>query len=95
MGCDTLCQVNHTLGRFLTMFIRDKQNTVENTVREARTVIGLTQEELAQKVQATRQTIISIEKGNYVPSVLLALKIAAVLGRKVEDLFKISNNEKI
>ena len=94
-GCDIVCQVNHTLGRFLTMFIRDKQNTVENTVREARTVFELTQEELAQKVQATRQTIISIEKGNYVPSVLLALKIAEVLGRKVEDLFKISNNEKI
>ena len=77
------------------MFIRDKQNTVENTVREARTELELTQEELAEKVQATRQTIISIEKGNYVPSVLLALKIAAVLDRKVEDLFKISSHEKI
>ena len=77
------------------MFIRDKQNTVENKVREARTVLELTQEELAQKVQATRQTIISIEKGNYVPSVLLALKISTILGRKVEDLFMVSNNEKI
>lgn len=77
------------------MFIRDKQHTVVNTVREARTVLELTQEELAQKVQATRQTIISIEKGNYVPSVLLALKIAATLERKVEDLFEISNYEKI
>ena len=77
------------------MFIRDKQNTVENTVRDARTALELTQEALAEKVQATRQTIISIEKGNYVPSVLLALKIAAVLGRKVEDLFKISNYEEI
>ena len=77
------------------MFIRDKQNTVENKVRQARTVLELTQEELAQKVQATRQTIISIEKGNYVPSVLLALKISAILGRKVEDLFMISNSEKI
>lgn len=77
------------------MFIRDKLNTVENKVREARNVLELTQEELAQKVQATRQTIISIEKGNYVPSVLLALKISATLGRKVEDLFMVSNNEKI
>ena len=77
------------------MFIRDKQNTVENKVREARTVLELTQEELAQKVQATRQTIISIEKGNYVPSVLLALKISTILGRKVEDLFMVWNNEKI
>lgn len=77
------------------MFIRDKQHTVVNTVREARTVLELTQEELAQKVQATRQTIISIEKGNYVPSVLLALKIAVILERKVEELFEISKNEAI
>lgn len=77
------------------MFIRDKQHTVVNTVREARSVLELTQEELAQKVQATRQTIISIEKGNYVPSVLLALKIAAILERKVEELFEISKNEAI
>ena len=77
------------------MFIRDKQNTVENTVRQARGDLKLTQEELALRVDATRQTIISIEKGNYVPSVLLALKIAATLGRKVDDLFRISNHEKI
>lgn len=76
------------------MFIRD-QHTVINTVREARVARGFTQEDLAQKVEATRQTIISIEKGNYVPSVLLALRIAKTLGRKVEDLFKISKNEKI
>ena len=69
------------------MFIRDKQHTVVNTVREARTALKLTQDELAEKVQATRQTIIAIEKGNYVPSVLLALKIAAILKQKVEDLF--------
>ncbi len=59
-----------------------------NTVREQRSVLKLTQDELAEKVQATRQTIIAIEKGNYVPSVLLALRIAAILGSKVEDLFK-------
>lgn len=69
------------------MFIRDKQHTVVNTVREARTSLKMTQDELAERVNATRQTIIAIEKGNYVPSVLLALKIAAILGRKVEELF--------
>ena len=74
--------VNYTF-----MFIRDKQHTVVNTVREERTALKLTQDELAEKVQATRQTIIAIEKGNYVPSVLLALKIAAILKQKVEDLF--------
>lgn len=77
------------------MFIRDKQNTVSNSVRAARISCSLTQEELAEKVQATRQTIIAIEKGNYVPSVLLALKIAVTLNGKVDDLFEISNYEKI
>lgn len=69
------------------MFIRDKQHTVVNKVRQARTSLNLTQGELAGKVQATRQTIIAIEKGNYVPSVLLALRIAAILNKKVEEIF--------
>ncbi len=70
------------------MFIRDKEHTVVNTVREERTALKMTQDELADKVQATRQTIIAIEKGNYVPSVLLALRIAVILDKKVEELFK-------
>jgi len=70
------------------LFIRDKENTVVNTVREARTSLNLTPDELAEKVQATRQTIIAIEKGNYVPSVLLALRIAAILDKKVEEIFQ-------
>ena len=70
------------------MFIKDKGHTVVNSVREKRTLLKMTQDELAEKVQATRQTIIAIEKGNYVPSVLLALRIAGILGGKVEDLFK-------
>ena len=70
------------------MFIKDKGHTVVNSVRERRTLLKMTQDELAEKVQATRQTIIAIEKGNYVPSVLLALRIAYILGSKVEDLFQ-------
>lgn len=69
------------------MFIRDKDHTVVNTVRQARTALKITQDELAEKVQATRQTIIAIEKGNYVPSVLLALRIAVILDKKVEEIF--------
>ncbi|MBP6962597.1 helix-turn-helix transcriptional regulator [Candidatus Saccharibacteria bacterium] len=69
------------------MFIRDKEHTVVNTVRKARTALKITQDELAERVQATRQTIIAIEKGNYVPSVLLALKIAVILDSKVEEIF--------
>jgi len=70
------------------MFIKDKGHTVVNSVREKRTSLKLTQDELAEKVQATRQTIIAIEKGNYVPSVLLALRIAFILGSNVEELFQ-------
>ena len=70
------------------MFIRDNEHTVVNTVREARTALKITQDELADKVRATRQTIIAIEKGNYVPSVLLALRLAAILNKKVEEIFK-------
>ncbi len=69
------------------MFIKDKGHTVANSVREKRTSLKMTQDELAEKVQATRQTIIAIEKGNYVPSVLLALRIAVILDKKVEEIF--------
>jgi putative transcriptional regulator len=51
---------------------------------------NMTQEELAQKVGVSRQTIISLEKGNYTPSVLLAIKIASVFKVPVETLFTIS-----
>lgn len=61
-----------------------------NTVYTLRTKKGLTQEELAEKVGITRQTIISIEKGNYTPSVLLALKIAMIFQIPVEKIFSIS-----
>jgi putative transcriptional regulator len=70
------------------MFIKDKQHTVINTIRTRRVQLKLTQDDLAGAVAATRQTIIAIEKGNYVPSVLLALRLADALKSGVEDLFK-------
>ena len=60
---------------------------VKNKVHEARAKSGATQEELARAVGVTRQTIIAIEKGNYVPSVLLALKLAGHFKLPVEKLF--------
>jgi len=57
-------------------------------VREHRLAASLTQEDLARDVGVTRQTIIAIEKGNYVPSVLLALKLASRLSVTVEELFQ-------
>ncbi len=69
------------------MFIKDTSHAVANSLRQQRTKRGLTQDDLAEKVSATRQTIIAIEKGNYIPSVLLALRLADVLELKVEELF--------
>ena len=48
----------------------------------------ITQEQLAEAVGVSRQTIISIEKGNYTPSVSLALRISSKFNSKVEDIFK-------
>ncbi|PIQ92170.1 MAG: transcriptional regulator [Parcubacteria group bacterium CG11_big_fil_rev_8_21_14_0_20_39_22] len=62
---------------------------IYNNVYKCRKKKGVTQEELAQAVNVTRQTIIAIEKGNYTPSVLLSLKIASFFGLTVEDIFKI------
>ena len=47
----------------------------------------MSQEELAKRVNVTRQTILSVEKGKFVPSTLLALKIAREFNKKVDDIF--------
>ena len=63
-----------------------------NNLRIFRQQADLTQEELADRVGVTRQTIIAIEKGNYSPSVLLALELALVLKTAVESIFMIEDN---
>ncbi len=62
---------------------------IYNNVQNYRTKSKITQEELAKAVDVTRQTIIAIEKGNYTPSVLLALKIAKYFNTTVDKLFTI------
>lgn len=64
---------------------------VTNKVQVFRTQSGITQEDLAEHVQVSRQTIIAIEKGNYAPSVLLALKIARFFKMPVEKVFTITS----
>ncbi len=63
--------------------------SIQNKVGVLRQERGMTQEEIASLVGVTRQTIIALEKGNYVPSVLLALKIARVFKVEVEKVFSI------
>ena len=62
---------------------------VSNLVQDYRNKQNITQEELAKATGVTRQTVIAIEKGNYTPSVLLALKIAKYFNTTVEKLFTI------
>lgn len=61
--------------------------TICNRVKELRARFNFTQSILAEKVGVTRQTIAAIEKGDYVPSLLLALTICDVFGLKMEDVF--------
>jgi putative transcriptional regulator len=63
------------------------QEVPHNAVGGHRKGARLTQAELAEAVGVTRQTIIAIEKGNYTPSVLLALKLSHALKVRVEELF--------
>jgi putative transcriptional regulator len=62
---------------------------VINKVNKFRRRAKITQEDLADAVGVTRQTIIAIEKGNYTPSVALAIKISKFFKRPVEKIFKI------
>lgn len=63
---------------------------IKNKVQDLRLKSGVTQEEFAEAVGVTRQTVSAIEKGNYTPSVLLALKIAKFFKQPVEKIFSIS-----
>jgi putative transcriptional regulator len=60
---------------------------MENRLEELRSQKGWTQQELADRVEVSRQTIISLEKGRYNPSILLAFKLARLFGVPVEELF--------
>ena len=60
---------------------------METKLKVFRAIREITQEELAQAIGVTRQTIISIERGNYNPSLELAFKIARYFEAKIEDIF--------
>jgi putative transcriptional regulator len=62
-----------------------------NRIREAREALALTQAELAGRVGVSRKTINTVENGVFVPSTVIALKLAAALECRVEDLFFLSN----
>lgn len=60
---------------------------MKNRLEEVRKEHGLHQEELAHALKVSRQTISSLEKGRYNPSIILAFKIARYFGMSIEDIF--------
>ncbi len=69
------------------------KHDIRNLVRRHRQMDGMTQQQLADQVEVTRQTILSIEKGKYTPSVALALQLAGVFGVSVETLFQLERGK--
>jgi putative transcriptional regulator len=66
---------------------------MKNNIRVERAIKNITQEELANQVGVSRQTINTIESNKYIPSTLLALKIARVFGKSVEDIFSLEETD--
>jgi putative transcriptional regulator len=66
---------------------------MKNTIRIERAILDITQEELAKRVNVSRQTINTIEAGKYVPSTMLALKIAATFQKPVEAIFLLEQSD--
>ncbi len=62
---------------------------MKNTIRVERAIHNMTQADLAEKIGVSRQTINAMESNKYVPSTVLALKIAKLFGKKVEDIFQL------
>ncbi|MBT8484765.1 MAG: helix-turn-helix transcriptional regulator [Phycisphaerales bacterium] len=69
------------------------RHDIRNLVRQHRVTSGMTQQDLADRVGVTRQTVLSIEKGKYTPSVALALGLAEVFDVTVETLFQLNKDE--
>ena len=66
---------------------------MKNLIKMERARIDLTQAELAEKVNVSRQTINSIEIGKYVPSTVLAFKIAYIFGKPVDEIFLLEKDD--
>ena len=68
---------------------------MKNRVKELRTQLKMTQQELAALVHVSARTVISIEKGKYSPSLMLAYRMAVVFGVTVEELCCLKENKEL
>lgn len=66
---------------------------MKNSIKVERAKLNITQDELATKIGVSRQTIISIESGKYVPSTVLALKLSKLFKITVNEIFNLENND--
>mgnify|MGYP000424305792 CR=1 FL=1 len=66
---------------------------MKNRLKIERAILDLTQDELANKIGVSRQTISSIEKNRYVPSTVLALKLSLLFEKPVNDFFELEDSE--
>ena len=66
---------------------------MKNKIRIARAEVRMTQQQLADATGVSRQTINAIESGKFVPSTVLALKIAAIFGVNVESIFQLEDGD--
>ena len=66
---------------------------MRNNIRIERAIKNITQAELAEQVGVSRQTINTIESNKYVPSTVLALKIARIFGKPLEDIFMLEDRD--
>ena len=66
---------------------------MKNNIRVARAEVRMTQQQLADAVDVSRQTINAIESGKFVPSTVLALKIARIFGKQVEEIFSLEEGD--
>jgi putative transcriptional regulator len=66
---------------------------MKNNIRVQRAILNISQAELAERVQVTRQTINAIELGKYAPSAVLAMKIARIFGKSVEEVFELEDTD--
>ena len=68
---------------------------MKNFVKEKRMEFDMTQDDLSEKLDVSRQTIISLEKGRYNPSIKLAFKLSKVFNCSIEDIFIYEEDEEI
>ncbi|MBE6220991.1 MAG: helix-turn-helix transcriptional regulator [Alistipes sp.] len=66
---------------------------MNNKIRVARAEVRMTQQQLAEAAGVSRQTINAIESGKFVPSTVLALKMAKIFGKSVEDIFQLDDED--